>query len=106
GIKMSVFSDTGEDINNFAAMRPGISHPVCGQEGQMKAGCQIDQRLVNFFFATDEMPLQLNKNVFRTECTDKELRAVAGILRSAGALACTVRRLGEAPRAQGRVPGE
>ena len=70
GIKMRVFANTGENIQNFASVRLGVLHTVCSDERQSMRARQIDQFSINAFFAANEMALKFNKNVFAAEGID------------------------------------
>ena len=70
GIKMRVFTNTGENIQDFAPVRPGVLHTVCSDERQSMRVRQIDQFSINAFFATNEMALNFNENVFPAEEVD------------------------------------
>ena len=70
GIKMCVFANTGENIQDFASVRSGVLHTVCSDERQSMRVRQIDQLAINAFFATNEMALKLDENIFAAECID------------------------------------
>ena len=70
GIKMRVFANTGENIQDFASVRLGVLHTVCSDERQSMRARQIDQFSINAFFAANEMALKFNENVFAAERVD------------------------------------
>src|ERR1041385_4829213 len=85
GIQMRVFANTGENIQDFASVRPGVLHTICSDERQSMRPRQIDQFAINAFFTTDEMALKLNKNILGTEGVDEKSDAGFRILGSARA---------------------
>jgi hypothetical protein len=70
GIKMGVFANTCENIQDFASIRPGVLHTVCSDEAQSMRSRQIDQFSITSFFAANEMALKFNENVFAAERVD------------------------------------
>src|SRR6188472_2079990 len=80
---MRVFANTGENIQNFASVRPGVLHTVCSDERQSMRARQIDQFSINAFFTANEMALKLDKNIFATEDVDQKPSAVCGTVGSA-----------------------
>ena len=70
GIEMGVFANTGENIQDFASVRPGVLHTVCRDERQSMRARQIDQFSINAFFAANEMALKFDENVFASERVD------------------------------------
>ena len=70
GIKMHVFANTGENIQDFAPVGLGILHTVCSDERQSMRVRQIDQLSINAFFAANEMALKFDKNVFPAKRID------------------------------------
>ena len=75
-IQMRVFANAGENIQHFASVRLGVLHAICGDERQSMRTGKIDQFAINAFFATNEMPLNFNKNIFAAERVDQKLSAV------------------------------
>ena len=72
---MGVLADAGKNIEHFAAVRRGILHAVRSEQRQSIMFCQIDQALIDLFFAADEMALDFNVDIVVTERVDKN-RAV------------------------------
>ena len=70
GIKMRVFTNTSENIQDFTSVRFRVLHTVCSDERQSMRARQIDQFSINAFFAANEMALKLNKNIFAAEAID------------------------------------
>jgi hypothetical protein len=70
GIQMRVFANTGENIQDFASVRPGVLHTVCSDERQSMRPRQIDQFSINAFFPATEMALKFDENVFPSERVD------------------------------------
>src|SRR5438045_1804535 len=83
GIEMCVFANTGENIQDFASVRPGVLHTVCSDKRQLMRARQIDQFSINAFLAANEMALKFNKNIFPAEDIDEKSRTVCGTLGSA-----------------------
>ena len=83
GIEICVFANTGENIQDFASVRPGVLHTVCSDERQLMRARQIDQFSIDAFFAANEMTLKFDENVFAAECIDQKLSAIRGTLGSA-----------------------
>jgi hypothetical protein len=69
-IQMRVFANTGENIQDFASVRPGVLHTVCSDERQSIRARQIDQFSINAFFAANEMSLKFNENAFAAKGVD------------------------------------
>src|SRR4029078_346035 len=82
-IKMRVFANTGENIQDFASVRPGVLHTVCSDERQSMRARQIDQFSINAFFTANEMARKLDKNIFAAEDVDQKPSAVCGTVGSA-----------------------
>jgi hypothetical protein len=70
GVQMRVFANTGENIQDFASVRPGVLHTVCSDERQLMRARQIDQFSIDAFFAANEMTLKFDENVFASERID------------------------------------
>ena len=70
GIQMRVFANTGKNIQDFASVPPGVLLTVCSDERQSMRARQIDQLSINAFFATNEMALKFDENIFAAERID------------------------------------
>src|SRR5207245_8139445 len=92
---MGVLANASEDVEHFATVRFGVLHPVRRDQRQSIRAGKIDKLPIGLFLAANEMPLNFDKHIFATENVDQKSRAILRILGSAGALACTVRRLAE-----------
>jgi len=88
GIKMGVFANTGEDVENLAAIGAGVLNAVGGDYWQAMLLREIAETLVHALFAAKEMPLDFDLNIFAAERVDQRLRADGKTLGSACALAC------------------
>ena len=82
-IEVGVFADTGENVDNFAAVRFRVLDAVSGDEPERKLMRKIDQLPVSLLFAANEMTLQFYENIFAAERVDQKLEAIRGILGSA-----------------------
>src|SRR5450759_4299440 len=82
---MRVLTNAGENIENFAPVRLRVLHAICGQDRQSIVSGKIDKFLIDSFFATQKMALNLNVNIFAAERVDEKLRAVSETLGSARA---------------------
>src|SRR5438445_9942529 len=86
---MGVFTNAGENIEHFAPVGLGVLNPIRGQDRQSICARNIDKLLVHSFFATNEMPLNFDENIFAPERVDKSpsrtgtLRAILKTLGSA-----------------------
>jgi len=69
-VEMRVFANTGENIQDLAAVGLGVLHTVCSDDRQSMCARQIDQFSINAFFAANEMPLKFNENIIGAECID------------------------------------
>ena len=69
-IKMGVLANAGENIENFAPIRLGVLHAICSQDRQSIMSGKVDKLLIDSFFATQKMALNLNVNIFATERVD------------------------------------
>src|SRR5437588_5971635 len=102
---MGVLADAGENIEHFAAGRFRVLNAVRRDDRQSIRPGKIDQLSIDLLFAAKEMPLNLDENIFATEHIDEKSRAILRILGSAGAFACTVRRLAERREISGEGAG-
>jgi len=74
GVEMGVLADTGEDVENLAAIRAGILHAVRGNNRQAEMFRQIAEFLVTAIFPAEKMPLNFDVDVIAAEDADKSLR--------------------------------
>jgi hypothetical protein len=79
GIQMSVFPDTGKNIDHFASVRLRVLNAVSGKKREPKMRRQIDERCVRLVFTANEMSLKFDENIFSTKGIDQELRVIGGI---------------------------
>ena len=63
---MGVFANTGENIENLTAVRPGILNAIRGQERQLIMRRKINKLSVQPIFAPQTMPLDFHENIFAT----------------------------------------
>src|SRR6266480_3075385 len=70
GIQVRVFANTGENIENLPAVRPGILHAICRQDRQSIGAREIEKLTVNAFFSAKEVSLDLYINVITTKSVD------------------------------------
>src|SRR6266566_6590768 len=83
GIQVRVFANTGENIENLPAVRPGILHAICRQDRQSIGAREIDKFAIDALLSAKEMPLNFHEHILAPESIDQELRAVCRILGSA-----------------------
>ena len=81
---MRVFANTGKNIQDLASVGLRILHTVCSDERQLMRAGKVDQLAIYLFFATNEMALKFNTNVFAAECVDEKFRAILRLLGSTG----------------------
>src|ERR1700693_967847 len=91
---MGVLADTGEHIEHFAAVRLGVLHAVGRDDRQSICAGKIDTPAVNLFFAANEMPLNLDENIFPPKRVDQKSRAIFWIPGTAPASRAVPVRLG------------
>src|SRR5438094_5103253 len=75
-IQMRLLADTGENIENFSPVRPGVLHTVRGQDRQSIMRGKIDKLLINAFLSPQKMSLNFNKNILTPEYLDQKLHAL------------------------------
>jgi len=69
-IEMGVLADAGENVEDLPAVWACVLDAVRGDDPQAKLFRQIAELLVQAVFATEEMPLDFNVNVFAAERID------------------------------------
>src|SRR6266571_4558470 len=82
-IEVSVFANTGENIENFAAVGLGVLNAIRGQERQSIIIRKIDKFVVNAFLSAQKMPLKFHKHILATESVDQKSRAIRDVLGNA-----------------------
>ena len=76
-IEVSVLANAGENIQHLASVCLGILDTVRGEEWQVICARKVDQLAIKAFLAANEMPLELNENIFATKHADQESRAIS-----------------------------
>src|SRR6266516_1711869 len=78
-IQMRVLADTGENIEDFSPVRPGVLHTVRGQDRQSIMRGKIDKLLIDMFLSAHEMSLNFDKHILVPKSFDQQFGAVRGI---------------------------
>ena len=67
---MGVLADAGENIEHFAAGRFRVLNAVRRDDRQSIRPGKIDQLSIDLLFATNEMPLEFDEDIFAPESID------------------------------------
>src|SRR5712691_11891959 len=81
---MRMLANTGENIEDFPSVGPGVLRAVRGQDRQSLRPRKIDKFPRDPFLAANEMPLNFDEDVLPPESVNQNPRAIFQILGSAG----------------------
>src|SRR5438067_9867269 len=65
-----LFADAGEHIEHFTPVRFRVLNAVRRDDRQSVGAGKINQLVIDLFFATNEMPLELDEDIFLPESID------------------------------------
>src|SRR3954470_659672 len=82
GIKMRVFADAGENVEDLATVSTRVLNAVRRDDWQTMLLRKIAELLVQVIFAAHEVALDFDVNVFAAEGIDQKLGVVGRILGS------------------------
>jgi hypothetical protein len=67
GIEMGVFTNAGENIEDFASTWCRVLHSIRGEQRQLVMIGQINQALIGLLLAANEVALDFNVNIFASK---------------------------------------
>src|SRR3982751_5475575 len=79
-IEMSMFANTGKDIEHLSALWGGVLHAIGSEKRKVKGIREVDQLFVSPIFPTHQMPLDFDKHVIAAKRLDEKLCAISKIL--------------------------
>src|SRR5579884_275322 len=80
--KRAMVADAGEHVQDLARVASCIADAVGGEQRKLQFTRQLDRSMINDFFFTIEMSLQLDVHVLMTKDTDQPRQLIASFSNS------------------------
>src|SRR5437764_14192234 len=78
-IEMSMFANTGKDIEHLSALWGGVLHAIGSEKRKVKGIREVNQMFVSPIFPTHQMPLDFDEDVIAAKRLDEKLCAMTKV---------------------------